>query len=163
MIRIISAVSENGIIGLEDKLPWQGKYTEDMKFFHEKTKNSTVIMGRCTFQSIGKALPKRRNIVISKFGKSLGLLDNVKNIEVFDKLEDALKACDKDVWIIGGESIYFEGMKYADQIYITLIPEFVDVKDKKYAKFPWINPMKFSSPIYYNIGHDLCVAYYNKI
>ncbi len=145
MIRIIAAVSNNGVIGVNGGLPWQNKYPEDLKFFKEKTKNSTVIMGRSTFLSIGKALPNRRNIVLSKIGKSSGLLDKFENIEMFSSLEQVINNCnaDENVWVIGGEAIYQEAMKYADEIYLTLIPEFIDVEHKEYAKFPWINPAKF--------------------
>ena len=163
MIKLISAVSSNGIIGITEnnipRIPWS--YPQDLKFFKEKTLNSTVIMGRATFQSIGRALPSRRNIVISSIGKGLGLLDNQPNIEVFNNMDPALQACDNDAWLIGGSSIYEEGMKYADEIYLTLIPEYIDVKYKKHAKFPWINPQIFSKIDYVQI-EGLQIAVYSK-
>lgn len=142
MINLISACSINGIIGLEGILPWQGKYSGDLKYFREKTKGSTIIMGRATYQSIGRPLPKRRNIVISSAAKAQGLLEQ-DGIEVFNKVQTAIESCDGPTWLIGGESIYNEGMQYANKIYLTMIPEFVDVQYKKHAKFPWVNPKMF--------------------
>jgi len=162
MINMIAAVSNNAIIGLEGILPWQGKYTEDMKFFREKTKGATVIMGRATYQSIGKALPKRRNIVISSISKQEGLLANEADIEVFNSLPAALETCSEDVWLIGGESIYTEGMKHADNIYLTLIPEFVDIQYKKHAKFPFVNPKLFPKQSSQMISDVLEVITYSK-
>lgn len=162
MINLICAVSENGIIGIENRLPWKGNYKEDMNFFKEMTFNSTVIMGRATYRSIGKALPNRRNIVISKKIKNIESLKNISDIEVFHNLEDALKTCEGDIWLIGGESIYAEGMKYADNIYLTLIPEYIDVSYKKHAKFPWINTKIFNKQKIKTISDNLDVIIYSK-
>lgn len=164
MINLICAVSENGIIGITEggisKIPWH--YPEDMKFFREQTKNSTVIMGRATYQSIGKALPNRRNIVISKKRKNIESLKLINDIEVFNNLEDALKTCEGDIWLIGGESIYAEGMKYADNIYLTLIPEYININYKKHAKFPWISPKIFNKQKIQTISNNLDVIIYSK-
>lgn len=165
MIRMIAAVSQNAIIGLEGSLPWKNSYPEDLKFFREKTKGSTVIMGRATFESMGRALPKRRNIVISKIGKGLGLLDSVEGIEVFNKLDEAVQTCKEGAWLIGGSHIYEEGMKYADEIYLTLIPEYIDVNYKKHAKFPWVNPQMFqcNEEYYAQLNNELNVVRYTKV
>lgn len=162
-IKIIAAVSNNGIIGITENekpiIPWN--YPEDMKFFREQTKNSTIIMGKATFQSIGKPLPKRRNILISKTSKESNLF-NDQDIEIFKNLDDALKTCNNDAWLIGGESIYSEGMNYADEIYLTLIPEYIDVNQKKHAKFPWINPLKFNVKEIISLSETLKVFVYQK-
>ena len=154
MIKIIAAVSKNGIIGVDNKIPWD--YPEDMKFFRAMTANSVVIMGRKTFESIGRPLPKRRNIVISRIAKGLGILKDVEGIEVAASLKNALDLCDafdeddgesRDIWLIGGASIYEEGLEFAEEIYLTLIPKWIDVSSRGkdfYAKFPWINPHEFS-------------------
>lgn len=145
MIKMIAAVSQNGYIGLDGKLPWH--YPEDMKLFANKTKNSTIIMGRKTFESIGKRpLPNRRNIVISRLANNPGVLDN-EGIEVFESVAAALDACNdsKDVWIVGGEKIYEAGMEFADEIHLTIVPNWIDVAyGQESARFPWINPLEFA-------------------
>lgn len=145
MIKMIAAVSQNGYIGLDGKLPWH--YPEDMRLFANKTKNSTVIMGRKTFESIGmRPLPNRRNIVISRLAGSPGVLDT-PGIEVFESVAAALDTCDngKDVWIVGGEKIYEAGMEFADEIHLTIVPNWIDaIYGQESARFPWINPLEFS-------------------
>jgi dihydrofolate reductase len=141
MIGMIAAVTKNGIIGIENKLPFD--YPADMKHFRTTTANSIVIMGRKTFEGIGRPLPKRRNIVVSRIANGLGTLPK-EGIEVAASLDDAvaLTAGDqRDVWFIGGAFVYEEGMEYADKIVLTLTP---DVERRTPAvKFPWINPQKF--------------------
>jgi dihydrofolate reductase len=132
MIKIIAAVSENMVIGKDNKIPWH--FPEDLKHFRESTEHHTVIMGRCTFESIGKILPKRRNIVISK--------QIIPGVESFYDLPNALYQCQsrnqfEDIWLIGGKGIYEEGMKYAEQIHLTRIPIFV--QDPGTVKFPQID------------------------
>lgn len=144
MIKMIAAVSQNGFIGLDGKLPWH--YPEDMKMFANKTRNSTIIMGRKTFESIGnRPLPKRRNIVISRLANGLGVL-NTEGIEVFGSVPEALDTCDKnnDVWIVGGERIYEAGMEFADEIHLTIVPNWITAElGQESARFPWINPLEF--------------------
>jgi dihydrofolate reductase len=134
MIGIIAAVTSNGVIGIDNKLPFN--YPADLKHFKQTTENSTVIMGKNTFISIGKPLPKRHNIVISSS------LDN-KNINRYTSLHDALlNVKTSDAWLIGGASIYEEGMQFADKIILTISP---DIELHKNAiRFPWINPRKFA-------------------
>lgn len=164
MIGMIAAVTSNGVIGLDDKLPFD--YPEDMKHFRNKTKDSIVIMGRHTYQGIGRPLPKRRNIVISKIAKGLGVLKE-EGIEIASSLDHAMEMTGgdaRDVWIIGGARVYELGMEYADQIVLTLTP---DVEYARNAvRFPWINPMKFALKMILPIGHEgskLQIATYDKI
>lgn len=145
MIGMIAAVSVNGVIGLDNKLPFD--YPQDMKHFRTTTAGSTVIMGRKTWEGIGRLLPKRRNIVISRNKVDF------EGIETFNDLGVAIQAS-KDyftsgeviptIWLIGGASIYEEGMKYADKILLTLTPDIITADNVSVAiKFPWINPTKF--------------------
>jgi dihydrofolate reductase len=153
MISMIAAVTMNGVIGIEDKIPFD--YPEDMKHFKENTLNSTVVMGRKTHEGIGRALPKRRNLVISS--RSL----EKPGIEVYSTLTDALATCTNDVWLIGGASIYEEGMLYADQILLTITPE---VERRQPAvRFPWINPLKFTIASDIPLGDVLRVLKYVRI
>jgi dihydrofolate reductase len=138
---MIAAVSFNGIIGIDGKIPWN--YPADMKYFRECTKNSTIIMGRKTFEEISKALPKRRNIVISSRPV------DAPDVETFSNIADAIfkyKDEPADIWFIGGASIYQAGMAYAEEIHLTLTPDVIEGENP--VRFPWINPLDFHTPMY---------------
>jgi Dihydrofolate reductase len=140
MIGIIAAVTVNGIIGVENKLPFD--YPEDLKHFKATTINSTVIMGRKTFEGIGRPLPKRNNVIISS--RPL----HVEGISVCPHLDQAILAAsmaplnNQNIWLIGGARIYEEGMLYADEILLTNTPDFESRPNA--IRFPWINPMIFN-------------------
>lgn len=143
-IRMIAAASLNGVIGTKGKLPWDNDYPEDMAFFRKMTSGSTIIMGRKTFDSIGKALPKRRNIVLSR--RIVPKL-NRPDVEMFHSLDSALKSCSGDVWIIGGSYVYQDGLSHASELFITTIPKMIvesgtDFQDLVY--FPYVNPDAFT-------------------
>lgn len=158
MIKMIAAVSRNGIIGTDNKIPWD--YPEDMKFFRTSTANSVVIMGRNTYNSIGKPLPKRRNIIISR------QMIPADGIEIATSVKHALDMCEnesRDIWLIGGESVYAEGMEFADEIFLTMIPKWVDTENaKSVARFPWINPQTFiiNTPENIKLSDELTVIKY---
>lgn len=138
MIRAIAAVSQNNVFGdsKTNALPWKNVYPEDLKFFWRKTVNSTLIFGRNTLSSFGsRALPKRRNILISRTDSDL------PGIETFKSVEDALKHCSGDVWMIGGLKIYEESLRLAEELYITQIPEVI--KGPELIYFPKINPQHY--------------------
>jgi dihydrofolate reductase len=168
MIKMIAAVSQNGVIGAEGFLPWEGKYPEDMKFFRTMTKNSIIIMGRKTFESIGnRPLPNRRNIVISRSANTLDTNVMAEGVEVYKSVSEALDKCDgdyRDIWIIGGERIYEAGMEFADEIYLTMIPLQIEIENfKNVARFPWINPQKFFQYENIKISEALTVIKYNRL
>lgn len=161
MIKMIAAVSQNGVIGVDNKIPWD--YPEDMKFFRTMTANSVVIMGRKTYESIGRPLPKRRNIVVSR------TMQPTEGIEIADSVHHAIDMCDaeitRDVWLIGGESVYADGLEFAEQIYLTLIPKWVDVLNKEsVARFPWLSPREWviNHPENQKISEELWVYKYVK-
>lgn len=152
MIGIIAAVSSNGVIGVNGKIPWE--YPEDLKYFRITTLNSTIVMGRHTFDSIGKPLPKRNNVVITS-SKS-----DIPGVTIFKSISEFMDhRPDGPVWFVGGAKIYEEAMEYADQIHLTLIPTLVS--DPNSVKFPWINPMKFKkykvTPFEFNSELNLCI------
>jgi dihydrofolate reductase len=138
MIGMIAAVTRNGVIGINNGLPFN--YKEDLAHFKKVTTNTTVIMGRNTFESIGKPLPNRNNIIISN---SIDFkLDN--NLIIENSLESAIKIAknyNNPIWLIGGASVYQKGMEVVDKIILTITPDYVD--DVNSIKFPWINPMLF--------------------
>lgn len=142
-IRMIAAVSLNGVMGNSDnKLPWKNEYPEDMIHFRKMTSGSTIIMGRKTFESIGRALPKRRNIVLSR--KIVPKMD-IPNVEMFHSMNTALETCSGDVWIIGGSYIYQEGLNHANELYLTTIPEkIVAANGQSLVYFPYVNPDTFT-------------------
>jgi dihydrofolate reductase len=112
MINIIVAASLNNVIGKDNKLIW--RQSADLKRFKELTTGKTVVMGRKTYDSIGKPLPNRRNIVIT-------LQDiEIPGCEVVHSLEDALKV-DDEIFILGGGEIYQKSIILANKIFLTRI------------------------------------------
>lgn len=102
MIKLISAISLNNVIGSNNKLPWY--YPEDMRRFKELTTNSTVVMGATTFlhDLNSKPLKKRKNIVLSSS------LDNSRysQVKICRTIKEVLDITNHDFWVIGGKSIY---------------------------------------------------------
>lgn len=115
MIYHVVAVADNGVIGKDNKLPWH--FSSDLKFFKNLTTGHTVVMGRKTFDSIGKPLPNRENIVISRSAHA-----PVAGVTFARSVEEALKIAQKgDTFIIGGASIYKETREALDGVYLTRI------------------------------------------
>ena len=114
-ISIIVAASENWAIGINSKLPWH--LTDDLKHFKQTTLNKPIIMGRKTFDSIGKPLPKRQNIVVSRTTKE------ITGCQVFSSLEEAIAntTTANEAMIIGGGEIYKSALSLASRIYLTKV------------------------------------------
>ena len=115
-IILIAAVDKNLAIGKDGKIPWEVK--EDLKFFRENTEDSAIIMGRATFDSIGRPLPKRKNIVMTRTFKGREGVIEVNSSK--DALEQA-KSYSEKINIIGGEYIYKEILPLATKLLITEI------------------------------------------
>lgn len=113
IINIIAAVGKNLELGKDNKLIWPIK--EDLIYFKEKTMGKAVVMGKNTFYSIGKALPKRNNIVLTS-----GDID-VDDIKILHDYKDVFSLEDEEIFIIGGETIYRLFLPYADNLYLTEI------------------------------------------
>lgn len=130
MIAIVVAMAHNNAIGKDNQLLWH--ITEDLKFFKSLTQGGTVIMGRKTYESIGRPLPNRRNIVVSR---SVNHLDD--RVELYHSLEEAIAAASSDerVFIIGGGEIYRQSLSMADTLYIT----HVDYNYEADTFFPEVN------------------------
>lgn len=125
MFSIIVAMSENKVIGKDNKIPWH--YSEDLKYFKKITENKIVVMGSKTYDSIigylNKPLPNRRNIVItSKMDK----YENVETYQSIDAFIDKYKDHEGEIFIIGGRSIYEQFMTYIEKMYITYIDKDFD-------------------------------------
>lgn len=112
-VSMIAAVGKNNEIGRGNELIF--RLHGDMRFFKETTTGSTVVMGRKTFESLPRALPNRRNIVISRNGDY-----SAPGAEVCKSVDEALRLCENDnVFVIGGGMIYSEFLKYAQKLYLT--------------------------------------------
>ncbi|MCL1694820.1 MULTISPECIES: dihydrofolate reductase [unclassified Lysinibacillus] len=116
MISLIVAHDNNNVIGYENGMPWH--LPGDLKYFKDKTMGKPMIMGRKTFESIGRPLPGRRNIVITRDESYYA-----DGIEVVTSLEGALALAGDvpEIMIIGGEQIFRLSMDIADRLYITKI------------------------------------------
>lgn len=117
-LSIIAAIGPNRELGKDNKLLWQ--IPDDLKHFKKITENHVVIMGRKTFQSLGKALPKRANIVITSDQNF-----KAENIQVVHSLEQAIEVAknsgENEAFIIGGGQIYKQAIELADKLYLTLV------------------------------------------
>lgn len=127
-LTIIVAMSENNVIGLNGKLPWH--MPSDLKRFKNLTINNSVIMGRKTFESIGRILPNRENIILTKQNNF-----NIYGAKIANNLEDAIKQSSNNVFIIGGEEIYRQTLPIVNKLEITKIHRNYDGN----AFFPKIN------------------------
>jgi len=113
-VSIIVAMSKNRVIGRDNDMPWH--LSDDLKNFKKITINKTIIMGRLTYESIGKPLPKRNNVVLSR---------NLKDpkVTVLDNLEEALNISknEDEIFIIGGSDLYSQTINIANKLYLTSI------------------------------------------
>ncbi len=128
MISLIAAVGKNLELGKDNALLWN--LPGDMKFFRSTTAGHTVVMGRLTYESIGRPLPKRRNIVISRNADY-----KPEGVEVFASLEEALLACDNDCFIIGGAMIYSLALPFGDELILTEVDAEYPDADVYFPKF----------------------------
>ena len=116
MISLIAAVGKNNELGLDNHLIFN--ISGDLKFFRNTTLGKTVIMGRKTYESIGKPLFKRINIVVSN---SLKETDGITIINSFEEVLEKYLNSEEEVFIIGGESLYNYFINYAQNIYLTKV------------------------------------------
>ena len=119
MITCVVAMDEQGGIGLNGSLPWHIK--EDLIHFKNMTLQHTILMGKKTYLSIGKALPKRRNLVVTHHPE---LLKDEKNVEVVEDLEAYFKQnvdTEEMIYVIGGANVYAQALPYAKFLAISHI------------------------------------------
>ena len=131
MISIIAALTPKRVLGKDNKLIWHLR--EDLKNFKRLTSGNTIIMGRKTFDSIGKPLPNRHNIVIS------ASLPPTAGLDVCRTLSEAMQKAnqyDKETFIIGGASIYEQALPLADKMYLSHLKQEYDGD----VFFPEFNP-----------------------
>lgn len=120
MLSIIVAVAENNVIGKDNKLIWH--LPEDLKRFKKLTTGHTIIMGRKTFESLGRVLPNRKHVILCN-DMELNIEDeNVEVLEDISMLKQYIDSTEEN-FIIGGATIYKLLLPYANKIYLTLIHE----------------------------------------
>jgi len=149
-ISLIVAMASNRTIGLNNKMPWH--LSADLKKFKQITMGSPIVMGRKTFESIGKPLPGRSNIIISR-NLSYQQLDCL----VFDNIDKAITACREydEIFVIGGATLYETMLPRANTLYITQInTEFAGD-----TFFPAININEWKEVAREDITHDTSVDF----
>jgi dihydrofolate reductase len=129
IVSLVVAVARNGVIGRDNDLPW--RLPDDLKHFKAITLGKPVVMGRKTFESIGRPLPGRENRVVSHRSGF-----EAPGCRVFASLEEALSGPEPEVMVIGGGQIYTAALPLAQRLYITEVDAEVDGD----AKFPGIDP-----------------------
>ena len=137
---IIAAIGQNNELGYQGKLIWN--IPSDLKLFKELTTGNTIVMGRKTFESIGRILPNRKHIVITRDSSY-----NISGIEVANSVLNVVgKYCnsDEEVFIIGGAEIYKQFLPYASKMYLTEIEERYDLAD---TYFPTFNKHRYSKEV----------------
>jgi dihydrofolate reductase len=120
MISIIVAMAEDNVIGIENRLPW--RLPEDMAWFRRHTLGKTVVMGRSTYESIGRPLPERRNVIITRDPAF-----TAPGCVVAHSLDEALAAAGEgEVMVIGGASVYRQLLPRADRLYLSEVHAHID-------------------------------------
>lgn len=164
-LNVISAVSQNGIIGdaNSNDIPWKGRYKEDFQFFRKMTTGGEVIFGRHTFESIKNPLPKRSNVVITR--------SKIEGVQCFETLDQYItnRTTTKDShsvvkWICGGSNLYREALLKLEtkELYITVIPEII--QGENLISFPWVDPLHFQVQEVLNLeGSELKVLKYCRV
>lgn len=110
-VSIVVAMSRNNIIGFQNRLPWH--LPADLKYFKQLTLNKTIVMGRKTFESIGRPLPQRENIILSRQSISF------EGCKVISNLKEL--SFEKEIMIIGGAQIYTLALPLVTDLYITWV------------------------------------------
>lgn len=120
MLSLIVAMDKNRVIGYKNDMPWH--LPNDLRHFKEKTSGHTIIMGRKTFESIGRVLPNRKHIVLTRsktdFPDEVQVIHDTESIQQFAKENQ-----NEELFVIGGGHLFQQIFPYADKLYVTLIEE----------------------------------------
>ena len=136
-ISIIVAAAENGIIGRGGTLPW--RLSDDLRKFKQLTMGHTIIMGRRTWESIGRAMPGRRTVVVSRNADFRTNVDGIETTTSLDKaLEIAEATGDEEAFIVGGAELYRESLGRANRLYLTRVCAAVE-GDTSFPDIEWNN------------------------
>jgi dihydrofolate reductase len=115
-ISIICALAQNRTIGINNSLPW--RLSEDLKYFRSLTLGHHILMGRKTYESIGKPLPGRITVIITR-----GNFPAPEGVEIAHSLNEAIEICgdDEEIFFVGGAELYGQALPLADRLYLTEI------------------------------------------
>ncbi|MGA7951748.1 MAG: dihydrofolate reductase [Thiobacillaceae bacterium] len=115
-ISLIAALAKNRVIGIENRLPW--KLSDDLKHFKALTLGHHILMGRKTYESIGRPLPGRTTVIITR-----AVLSAPDGCLVAHSIQDAIAACagDEEIFFVGGADLYRQALPLADRLYLTEI------------------------------------------
>lgn len=146
MIGLIVARSKNNVIGKNGQIPWRIK--GEQKQFRELTTGNAVIMGRKSYEEIGRPLPNRMNIVVSRSANYTG-----ENLVTVKSLQEAVEAAgDMDVYVAGGYGLFLEAISMVDKMYITEID--IEIEDGD-VFFPEFDKSNFDITIGETAGEDI--------
>jgi dihydrofolate reductase len=166
IVSLIAAISQNYVIGKNNGLPWH--LPDDMKYFMQTTKGHYVIMGRKNYQSIPekfRPLPNRSNIVVTRQSNFVAPGCFVTH-NLTDAVEQAKKAFETEVFLIGGSEVYREGLPLANRLYLTEIKANVegDVYFPTFNKSDWNEISRINHPIddHHIYAFDFVVYHRNK-
>lgn len=119
LFKAIAAMSENRVIGHGNKIPWH--LPEDFKWFKKMTTGQVIVMGRKTFESIGKPLPNRETIVLSRGGFAHPGVRTIADLREIDLANET-----REVFICGGAQIYAQALPFCSDLYLTLVKRNVE-------------------------------------
>lgn len=116
IVSLVYAQSQNGVIGIRNELPW--RLPADLEHFKDLTTGHTIVMGRKTYESIGRALPNRRSVVVSRNPRF-----RPDGVDVVVSLDEALRSCEgeDEVFVIGGAELFRAAVPQADRVYRTVV------------------------------------------
>ena len=147
-IAIIAAIARDGTIGHAGRIPWH--IPDDLKRFKRLTMGHPIVMGRKTWESIGKALPGRRNIVLTHGAA-------IPDVETFPDLTTALDACGTTtVFIIGGADLYRQALPLADRLLLTHVPDEYhgDTRFPDYDRSEWVEKSREEFPDHSFVAYE---------
>lgn len=132
IISLVAAASDNNVIGKDGGIPWD--LPDDFKHFHDATQGCPIIMGRKTFDSIGRVLPGRRNIIVTRRKDY-----RVEGCDTVNSIEEAIKLAEQDssekICVIGGGEIYAQALHYANELDLTRVHMTVEDGDAFFPEF----------------------------
>lgn len=131
MISLIAAIGQNNELGKDNQLLFHIK--EDMQFFKQTTTGHPILMGRKTFDSIGRPLPNRTNFVVTRHPEFLP--DGVEPVKDLRAFLESHQDTDEEVFVIGGGMVYFEALPYAKTLYLTEVGSADQSADTFFPKF----------------------------
>ncbi|SEG71413.1 dihydrofolate reductase [Sphingobacterium lactis] len=130
-LTLIVAAAENNAIGKNNEMPWH--LPNDFKYFKSTTMDHSIVMGRKTFESIGKPLPGRRNIVITRQNDF-----RAEDVDVANSIQDVMNYCrdEKEVFIIGGANIYKQTLPLANTVHLSRVHTTIPDADAFFPELP---------------------------